>query len=205
MTNNTISPVRKWICDTLKNEIPYNGIWSDKNESQFISMTGVSHTFLLKQWFKHKIGTNGKPVFDYNSVGPYPKFTTCTSFLPIFTSRIIRAGRFQGTKPPSIHNWFQLQKNMVPGWSPAWLAFAIGIGPKEGDFYQCGTESVSTHVGVIVEIRGNFWSVVGGGAGGRTSMHDGVKRSMLQPKPNNVFGWLDVDIYFDGWDGSSRP
>lgn len=205
MTNNITSPLRKWICTTLKNEIPFSGVWSDQNENQFMSMTGVNHTRLLKKWFKHKIGTDGKPVFDYNSVGPDPKFTTCTSFLPIFNSRILRAGRFQGQKPPPIRNWFQMQKNKVPGWSEAWLSFAIGIGPKEGDFYQCGTDTQSMHVGVIVEIRGDLWSVVGGGAGGRTSGHDGVKRSMLQRKPDNVFGWLDVDIYYDGWDGSSPP
>ena len=76
MTNNTVSPLRKWICDTLKREIPNTGIWSDTNEAQFIRMTGVSHTYLLKKWFKYTTGANGKLVFDYNSVGPDPKFTT---------------------------------------------------------------------------------------------------------------------------------
>ena len=60
---------------------------------------------------------------------------------------------------------------------------------------------MTDHVGIILEIQGDLWSLVAGGAGGRRSKHDGVKRTPLEAKPAGLLGWLDVDAYFACWSG----
>jgi hypothetical protein len=183
-----MTPVREWITKTLIREIPIGGVWSDTNGSAFKTLTGVDQDYLNHRWF----GFKGKNP-DFETTGDDPRFTTCSSFLPRFVSRVCIAGKL----PIKIFHGFALEKER--GWTPAWLGDAVNGGPQEGDFFQLASGGMTEHVGVIVEIQGSNWSCVAGGAGGRKSKHDGVDRKPLQARPYNVMGWVDVDAYFDGW------
>ena len=198
-----MSPLRNWIRNALKTQIPSAGtIWSDTHPAAFETLTGVNHKDLLKKWFEV---TNNEP--DYNTKGTDPRFTTCSSFLPRFATQI----RIAGHLPTRKHN-VQLNKDFdiglrafelhtERGWTPAYLADAAGVGPQEGDFFQLGHGGMTDHVGIIAKVEGDLWTLVAGGAGGRGSKHDGVKRTPPQPRPGGLMGWLSVDVYFEGWNG----
>ncbi|MCC7221487.1 MAG: hypothetical protein IT490_12255 [Candidatus Contendobacter sp.] len=198
-----MTPLRRWIKKTLITQIPTGTIWSDTHPAAFAALTGVSHRDLLEKWFK----VNEDKTLDYEQMGADPRFTTCSSFLPRFATQV----RIAGHLPTKKHN-LQLNKdfdiglrgfelNREIGWTPAFLGDAVAGGPQEGDFFQLGHNGMTDHVGIIVQIQGNLWSLVAGGAGGRRSKHDGVKRTPLEPRPGGVLGWLDVDVYFSGWSG----
>ncbi len=187
-----MTPVREWIKSTLLGIFPNPGaVWSDINEEAFFNLTGLRHKDLLQKWFQFK--EDGTP--DYDTKGPDPKFTTCTSFLPRFATQVCRAGAI----PEKMLRPFKMA--IERGYSPAWLRDAVKGGPEEGDFFLTGHNEQLQHVGVIVQVEGSLWSVVGGGAGGRTSRRDGVKRTPLQSRPAGVLGYLNVDIFFEGWGG----
>jgi hypothetical protein len=198
-----MTPVRNWIKHTLITQIPIGTIWSNTDAKAFEKLTGVSQDDLMAKWFqKNKEGKT-----DYNTMGADPKFTTCSSFLPRFATQV----RLAGHLPVKKHN-SQLNRdtdvqlhgfalNTERGWTPGFLGDAVNGGPQEGDFFQLGQNGVTDHVGIIVKIKGKLWSLVAGGAGGRKSQHDGVKRTPLEPRPGYVMGWLDADVYFDGWTG----
>jgi hypothetical protein len=198
------TPVRNWIKKTLLENVPVGTIWSDtRGDSRFERLTGQSQDALNKRWFG--VGTDKK--VNYNQSGSDPTFTTCSSFLPRFATSIRRAGGLP-TQKFSIYSakWvdielrgFQLHKER--GWIPAALGYALYGGPKEGDFFQLGHGGTTEHVGIILGIHGDTWSCVAGGAGGRNSRHDGVKRTPYQHKPHHIMGWIDVDVYFRGWNG----
>jgi len=205
------TPVRNWIIDTLTKSIPVGTFWSDqdtKEKHPFKDLTGMSHKDLLKKWFKIT-RVKKEEYIHYNENGDDPKFTTCSSFLPIFASSVRNAGGIQkkrnyftGLDEDYLLRGFQL--NVERGWTPAFLGYAIQGGPKPGDFFQLFNKFGQTeHVGVILSIEGDMWSIVAGGGGGRGTKHDGVTRTPLQPRPTNLMGWLDVDIYFEGWHGDS--
>src|SRR5262245_6378941 len=93
-----------------------------------------------------------------------------------------------------------------------WTAASSDTQAQEGDFFVLAyTEGKRKgqleHVGIVVKIDttdGEKWSCVAGGAGGRLGgqgVHDGVGRTPLQPRPGGVMGWVNVDLYFDGWAG----
>jgi len=188
-----LTPVRKWIKKTLFTSFPTpSTVWSDTDEKNFQYLTAMSHNDLLTKWFKFD---NKTGRWDYNATGPDPGFTTCTSFLPVFATRVSLAGKssapdLQPFKMPSMR-----------GWSPAWLTDAAVGGPQEGDFFLIAEGGEFKHVGVIAQIEGQQWSVVAGGQGGRRSKHDGVGRSPVSIRPSGVFGYLDVDSYFQDWSG----
>lgn len=186
-----MTPLRRWIKRTLLTELPIGTIWSDTSPARFNQLTGVTHEELLKKWFQIK--KDGTP--DFETKGYDPTFTTCSSFLPRFASRICQAGHI----PVKSLRAFAL--NTEKGWTPGWLGDAVAGGPQEGDFFQLGSGGMTTHVGIIAQIHGTLWSKVAGGAGGRGSKHDGVKRTPLEGRPGGVMGWLDVDAYFAGWSG----
>lgn len=197
-----MTPVRNWIRKTLLEQVPVGTIWSDTNAAAFTTLTGVTQDELLAKWFQIK---DKKP--DYKTTGSDPRFTTCSSFLPRFATQVRIAGHLAVKQHNSKLNRdsdIQLHGfalNTERGWTPAFLADGSKIGPQEGDFFQLGHAGMTDHVGIILAIQGNQWSLVAGGAGGRTSKHDGVKRTPLQPRPNDVMGWLNVDVYFQGWSG----
>ena len=203
-SNESLSPVRKWIKKTLITNIPPGTtIWSNTHGKEFELLTGVSHADLLSKWFQIK--SDGTPLYD--TKGTDPTFTTCTSFLPRFSTKVRLAGKLPikyrdnrsgkdidiGLKP--------FKMNAEVGWIPAFIADCAGGKPREGDFFMMGHNGQADHVGIIVTVKGDQWSVVAGGAGGRGTKHDGVKRSALGPRPGGVLGWLNVDHYFDGWNG----
>ena len=201
------TPLRRWIRKTLIESIPIGTIWSDTKPDSFIKLTGVSHKDLEKKWFGTTTDAKGNSVTDYNSKGSDSRFTTCSSFLPRFATQV----RMAGNLPTKKFNSFigkttdiglrGFQLNTERGWTPAFLGYAVNGGPKEGDFFQLGHGGMTDHVGIIVKIKDEFWGKVAGGAGGRGSKHDGVKRSQLEPIGGGVMGWLDVDSYFEGWSG----
>ena len=204
-----MTPVRNWIKRTLMTQIPIGTIWSNSNPQAFKELTGMTQDELLAKWFQMKPDDTPKHALqpDYKTVGADPKFTTCSSFLPRFATQVRIAGHLAVKKHNSQLNrdtdvqlhGFAL--NTERGWTPAFLGDATNGGPQEGDFFQLGHNGMTDHVGIIVKIKGKLWSLVAGGAGGRTSKHDGVKRTPLDPRPVNVMGWLDADVYFQGWRG----
>lgn len=204
------TPVRNWIKKTLIELVPVGTIWSDaKGDKRFEILTGESQDSLNLRWFKAiKDPVTEKVIgFDYDQNGTDPTFTTCSSFLPRFATRVRQAGGLP-TKIKDINGksrdiglkGFQLHKERI-GWVPAALGYALYGGPKEGDFFQLGTKGTTEHVGIILGIQGETWSCVAGGAGGRRGKHDGVKRSPYHHRPHNLMGWIDVDVYFHGWSG----
>lgn len=186
MAGSSLSPLRNWIVAELKRMIPIpTTIWSDSktDAAYFTQLTGATQKSLEAQW---KTGS---------------KFTTCSSFLPVFATRIRSAGMLPletvnkfGFKNSVVLHGFAL--NSEVGWVPY---SGSPAGAKPGDFFQLGHGGWTDHVGVILEIEDGQWSVVAGGAGGRSSNRDGVKRTTLQPVPGGLMGWLDVDVYFQGW------
>ena len=203
------TPLRKWIKNELISNIPMGTIWSDTKPDAFVKLTGVSHKELLGKWFGTKT-VNGADVVDFDTKGTDSRFTTCSSFLPRFATQVRIAGGMARKK----HNFYTgkddeiglrgFQLHTERGWTPAFLGYANG-GPKEGDFFQLGHGGMTDHVGIIVKIKDEFWGKVAGGAGGRGSKHDGVKRSQLEPLGGGLMGWLDVDVYFEGWNGPDLP
>ena len=201
------TPVRNWLRKKLIETIPVGTIWSDKDTKEkhpFQDLTGMTHKGLLKKWYE--LDSDEKII--ENTFGTDPKFTTCSSFLPIMASKIRIAGgmpttkhnNYTGKEDPIGLRGFQLHTER--GWTPAFLGYAVNGGPKEGDFFQLVSKSGMTeHVGIILTIKGDLWSAVAGGAGGRGSRHDGVSRSILKPRPQNLMGWIDIDAYFQGWNG----
>ena len=188
MADSSLSPLRHWIVAELKRMIPIPGttIWSDSKQdaAYFTQLTGATQKSLEANW---KIPGN--------------RFTTCSSFLPIFATTIRRAGMLPletvnkfGFKNTIALHGFAL--NSEVGWVPY---SGSPAGAKPGDFFQLGHGGWTDHVGVILEIEDGQWSLVAGGAGGPSSKHDGVKRTALQPIPGGLMGWLDVDVYFQGW------
>ena len=113
-----MTPLRKWIKKTLMSQIPIGTIWSDTNPAAFKELTGVNQDDLLSKWFQIK---DKKP--DYNTTGSDPRFTTCSSFLPRFASRVCIAG---GLPIRPLHA-FAL--NTERGWTPGWLGDAVAGGP----------------------------------------------------------------------------
>ena len=201
-----MNQLRTWITTTLKNQIAAGyTIWSDTHPGLFQRLTGVRQKDLEAYWYK--LDAKGHP--DKSTVGPKPGFTTCSSFLPVFAIRIREAGGlpttkrnpFSGKVSDIIFRGFDLASER--GWVSAPEGDAKG-GPQPGDFFQLANGGATVHVGVIVEIQGSLWGCVAGGAGGRTAMHDGVKRTLLQPRPGNVMGWINVDVYFEGWTDPSN-
>ncbi|HLJ49051.1 MAG TPA: hypothetical protein VKU01_23715 [Bryobacteraceae bacterium] len=192
MATEPLTPLRKWIKNTLLTRFPNPGtVWSDTDGKNFQYLTEITHDGLLSKWFlKDKDGK-----VDYTTTGPDPKFTTCTSFLPVFASRVAMAGKL----PPTELRPFKMP--VTRGWAPAWLTDAAVGGPKEGDFFLITEQGEMKHVGIIAQIEGQLWSVVAGGQGGRSSRHDGVGRTPISARPTGVFGYLDVDSYFQGWAG----
>lgn len=199
------TPLRRWIKKTLIQSIPMGTVWSDTNPDVFLKLTGVSQKDLLKKWFGVK-KEGDKDVTDFDAKGTDSRFTTCSSFLPRFATQV----RVAGNLPTKKHNFYSgkeddiglrgFQLHTERGWTPAFLGYAVNGGPKEGDFFQLGHGGMTDHVGIIVQIKGELWGKVAGGAGGRGSKHDGVKRTPLEPTIG-VMGWLDVDVYFEGWNG----
>ena len=197
-----MTPLRKWIKKKLLSLVPVGTIWSDSSPAAFAELTGVKHQQLMTKWYQV---TDGTP--DFNTQGSDPRFTTCSSFLPRFAMQVRIAGKMPtkhhnsrlNTDSDIILHGFQLERE--PGWVPAFIGYSISSGPKEGDFFELGHKGMTDHVGIIAEIQGDMWSCVAGGGGGRKSHHDGVKRSELSPRPQSLIGWVDVDVYFEGWDG----
>jgi hypothetical protein len=181
-----MSDVRTWIVTELQKILKAPGIiWSDTDGANFLQLTGISHAELLNKWF----GEIDPVTKQRPGTGPDVKFTTCTSFLPNFSSLVRRAGGLPVKKlgPFTMHH------------EKAWVAKAPGASPQPGDYFLLGTPTALEHTGIILEIDDGKWSKVAGGAGGRNYNHDGVKRTALEPIPGNVFGWLDVDAYYTGW------
>jgi hypothetical protein len=195
-----MSPVRTWILNKLKKHLPCpTTCWSDTQPQPFHALTGLTHEDLMVRWHG--------PILDAatgerSGRGTLPTFTTYTSFLPFFASKVRRAGnlplqkknRFSGLTVDVLYHAFEQQTE--PGWVPA----SSGRTPKPGDFFQCGTATAAYQVGVILEVSGDRWARVVGGAGGRALGRDGVTRTALEPHAGPVMGWVDVDVYFDGWD-----
>lgn len=182
-----MSALRDWIVKNLNNLLPSAPmtIWSDTNGVQFKQLTGLSQEDLMVKWEGPKDPQTGLRV----PPGTDPRFTTCTSFLPIFCSSVCS----QGGLPAK--NLGPFKMNTYKGW----VANAGGAKPAPGDFFLLGSPTYIEHTGVVLEVDGSNWSAVAGGAGGRGAGHDGVKRTALEPMPGNLMGWLDVDTYLDGW------
>jgi hypothetical protein len=194
-----MSPVRTWILNELTKHLPYpTTCWSDTQPQPFRALTGLTHEDLMVRWHGPFLNT---ATGERSGMGTLPTFTTCTSFLPIFASKVRRAGnlpmqkknRFSGLMVDVLYHAFEQQTE--PGWVPA----SSGKSPKPGDFFQCRTATTAYHVGVILEVSGNRWAKVIGGAGNKAMGHDGVTRTALEPHAGPVMGWVDVDVYFDGW------
>jgi hypothetical protein len=204
------TPIRNWIKKTLLENVPVGTIWSDaKGDSRFERLTGMSQDGINAKWFKVDRDEKTKKItaVHYDQKGDDPRFTTCSSFLPRFATTIRRAGGLPTRKKNWEGKWqdiglkgFQLHTERI-GWIPAAVGYALYGGPKEGDFFQLGHGGTTEHVGIILGINGDTWSCVAGGAGGRGSKHDGVKRTPYQHRPHHIMGWIDVDIYFRGWSG----
>lgn len=192
--------VRSWILADLKSLIPNapQVIYSDVNPREFKELTGLTHNDLLTYW-EGPIDPDTKLR---TGKGTSPTFTTCTSFLPIYASRV----RLAGGLPISEVNRFT-GKSQAIGLKPfkmnqekAWVANNGTAVPQPGDFFLIGTVNDMKHVGIILNINGTMWEAVAGGAGGKRSKRDGVKRTAMEARPEPVLGWLDVDVYFNGWE-----
>jgi hypothetical protein len=201
------TPLRRWIRKTLIESVSMGTIWSDTNPGAFYTLTGLKQTDLNKRWFETTGEGDNVKVTNWDGKGTDPTFTTCSSFLPRFATKIRQAGNLPTTKFNNFTGKNQdinlrgFQLHTERGWTPAFLGYAVNGGPKEGDFFQLGHGGMTDHVGIIVKIKGELWGKVAGGAGGRGSKHDGVKRTPLEPTMG-VMGWLDVDVYFEGWAGA---
>jgi hypothetical protein len=196
-----LTPVRKWIIDTLTIETGDVGTyWSDQQPgaAKFERLTGVTHKYLMQQWY-------GQQTPDLTKMGGNPSFTTCTGFLTLMNEKIRKAGGLQ-TKLLQTMKMDEYEKAAFVKATPTAKA-------KPGDFFLTNftkntvpTEhknwvGMAHHVGIILEISpdDSRWARVAGGAGGRKAMKDGVSRSALELIPEGLVGWLDVDIYYSGW------
>ena len=134
-----MSALRNWIVTNLKNLLPSAPmtIWSDTNGSQFQQLTGLTQEELMTKWYGPKDSSGNR-----SGTGTDPTFTTCTSFLPIFASKVCSAGGLAGKQLRP----FKL--NTENGW----VANADGASPEAGDFFLLGTAVHLEHVGVILLI-----------------------------------------------------
>lgn len=152
-----MTPLRRWIKKTLIGEIPFGTItqgdstiicdgvvWSDTNPTKFRQLTEVTHKELLAKWYQ--LNPDGSPIDNTN--GTDPSFTTCTSFLSCFSTRINNAGginsgrvfrpfkmnggpKWKDKKTGVIHPAYPPERGWVPVGSPE----ASAQPAQEGDFY----------------------------------------------------------------------
>jgi hypothetical protein len=182
-----MSAVRTWIVNDLMAYFNAPGtVWSTIDAKKFYELTGQTQAELMIKWHGQIVdpATGAR-----DGKGTDPRFTTCTSFLPRYASRVFDAG---GLK----------RKNLGPftmNHEPAWVDNAGDASPQAGDFFLLGVPTAIEHTGIILEIDNRQWGLVAGGAGGPRQDKDGVKRTALEPIPARVMGWLDVDQYFKGW------
>jgi len=113
-----MSALRNWIVTNLENLLPSAPmtIWSDTNGSQFQQLTGLTQEELMTKWYGPKDSSGNR-----SGTGTDPTFTTCTSFLPIFASKVCSAGGLAGKQLRP----FKL--NTENGW----VANADGTAPIE--------------------------------------------------------------------------
>src|SRR5262245_41403707 len=82
-----MTPVRKWIVKSLRTMLkPGVTLWSDTNGADFYTLTGLTQKELMQKWYG---GTGENP--DHAKTGFDPGFTTCTSFMPRFATRVRQA------------------------------------------------------------------------------------------------------------------
>jgi hypothetical protein len=65
--------------------------------------------------------------------------------------------------------------------------------PKFGDVFRMK----KYHVGVCLDCDGKEWTVIEAGQGGKRTGYDILRRSKRRFDPNEVLGWVDIDIWLD--------
>lgn len=122
--------------------------------------------------------------------------TTCNAFLGVVVRKALAAG---GLAPRAFSS-FDLPKAGGNAWS--WFPRS-DKSPRPGDFYQAGTKGgMYEHVGIIMDTKGGGYSTADSGQGGPSVGYDAIKRRGRDSY--KIMGWIDVDEFFKGWNGSAN-
>jgi hypothetical protein len=101
---------------------------------------------------------------------------------------------------PPLFQSFDLSLN-----KKGWHKYTIGQeeSPDVGDIWVYGKPGVMKHVGVILNSVGNQWITVEAG-GGIIGQYQSIKRAGWHaPDYTQLYGWINIDEYFDTWQNSN--
>jgi hypothetical protein len=71
--------------------------------------------------------------------------------------------------------------------------------PRLGDIFALGKPLAVKHVGVVLNSVGNQWITVEAG-GGSIGQFQSISRNGWHAPPfSEMYGWIDIDEYFDTW------
>lgn len=75
----------------------------------------------------------------------------------------------------------------------AFIACDGSVFPQFGDVFRMK----KLHVGVCLDCTGSEWTVIEAGQGGKSTGFDIIRRSKRRFDPNEVLGWINIDIWLD--------
>lgn len=174
------SPLRQWFYEYLSKEFPTNDkVYRSDSENKgdrqkFTTWTGMTQESIMEMW-KSKA-----------------RFSTCTGFVAVLVTRIRQSG---GLKASPVFQTFDLALN-----KKGWHRYPDpSKEPDVGDIFVLGSPGYMKHVGVILNSIGNQWVTIEAG-GGTIGQFQSIKRAGWHtPDYANLYGWIDIDEYFDAW------
>jgi hypothetical protein len=163
--------------EELLKEVPPVGqlVYSDGDvtaKKLFAKLTGQTQADLVKLWETK------------------PTYTTCMEL----------AGHVGSLLGSSVYlGQFKLEELLTKIGKPyAWVPAAGGAQPKYGDIFTRYPPKM--HMGISLDFKDDdTWNTVESGQGGKAAGHDALGRFARSWANYTVAGWVDLELYFEGF------